>query len=127
LSTLSEIPADGAFAASNGELAWRREDIEHALSAITDSGHAILGGEVWLITGEHSWTGLIPQRRGGPPNVWSWNTSERSPDESWCDYCRRTAAESADNVRSMPVEQETPPELIGKLRFNLTYVAEPKT
>jgi hypothetical protein len=38
--------------------------------------------------------------------------------------CRRTAAESIDKLREMRVEQETPDELIEKLRFNLTHVAE---
>jgi hypothetical protein len=116
-----------AFVAGNGELAWQRHDIEQALQAISDSSRAVLGGEVWLITGEHSWNGLIPQRGGGPTNVWTWNTRERSASESWKDYCHRTAAESADTLRSMPVEQETPPELHERLRFNLSYVAESET
>jgi hypothetical protein len=66
MSPASDVPAAGAFVASNGELAWRRQDIEQALHVLRDSGQAILGGEVWLITGEKSWTGLIPQRGGGP-------------------------------------------------------------
>jgi hypothetical protein len=127
MSAASDIPAAGAFVASNGELAWRRQDIEQALHAIRDSGRAILGGEVWLITGKNSWTGLIPQRGGGPSNVWSWTTDGRSSGESWRDYCRRTATESIDKLRGMPIEKETPHELIDKLRFSLTHVAEPQT
>ena len=127
MSALSEIPVERAFVASNGELAWRREDINAALTAIRDSGHAILGGEVWLIIGEHSWDGLIPQRGGGPPGVWSWDTGSRLSGESWRDYCDRTAAESMQMVTSLSVESETPPELIDRLRFNVTYVAESKT
>ncbi len=127
MSAMPNIPAAGAFVASNGELAWRREDTKQALDALRDSGRAILGGEIWLITGDHSWTGLVPQRNGGPKNVWSWTTGARTSNESWSDYCHRTAAESADKIRSMPVEQETPPQLIEKLRFNLTYVAESET
>jgi hypothetical protein len=124
MSAMSHVPAAGAFVATNGELAWRREDTKQALDALCHSGRAILGGEVWLITGEHSWTGLVPQRGDGSTNVWSWTTACRFTGESWSDYCHRTAAESADKIRSMPVEQETPSELIEKLRFNLTSVAE---
>lgn len=56
---MAELPAEissKAFIASNGELAWRREEVESAISAIRDSGCAILGGEIWLITGPGSWT-----------------------------------------------------------------------
>jgi hypothetical protein len=127
MNASSQIPATGAFVATNGEFAWRRQDIEHALNAIRDSGYSTLGGEVWLITGEHTWDGLIPQRGGGPPAVWSWNTTPRSQGGSWRDYCHRTAAESIQTLRSMSVEEETPPELIAQLRFNVTYVAEPET
>jgi hypothetical protein len=62
MSAASGVPAAGAFVANNGELAWRRQDIERALHAVRDSGRAILGGEVWLIAGENSRTGLIAQR-----------------------------------------------------------------
>jgi hypothetical protein len=127
MSALSEMPAAGAFVAANGEFAWRRQDIEPALNAIRDSGYATLGGEVWLITGEHSWDGLIPSLGGGPPGVWHWETQPRSASESWQQYCIRTAAESVEAVRDIRVEQETPSELIDRLRFNVTYVAEPKT
>ena len=127
MSATSDIPVERAFVATNGEFAWRREDIDAAFTAICDSGNAILGGEVWLITGDHSWDGLIPQRGGGPPAVWSWDTRPRLSGESWRDYCHRTAAESKQTAGSMSVERETPPELIEKLRFNVTYVAEPTT
>jgi hypothetical protein len=121
----SDITA-AAFVASNGELAWRRADIERALGAIRDSGQAILGGEVWLITGPGSWYGLIPQRDSSVPVVWHWETAAQEASESWQDYCVRTAAESIARVGTMSVEQETPVELIERLRFNVTYVAEPR-
>ena len=127
MRALPELPAGGAFVAANGEFAWRRQDIEHALNAIRDSGRATLGGEVWLITGEHTWDGLIPSLGGGPPGIWHWETEPRSASESWQQYCERTAADSVEAVRGMRVEQDTPPELIDRLRFNVTYVAQPKT
>jgi hypothetical protein len=124
---LAPDATSAAFVASNGELAWDREDVEPALAAIRDSGQAILGGEVWLIVGPGSWNGLIPRLDGSPPTVWHWETEPRSTSESWQHYCERTAEESMNAVRDMPVEQATPPELIDRLRFNVTYVAETKT
>ena len=113
-----------AFTASNGELAWRREQIEDTLNSLAADGRAILGGEVWLITGSDTWHGLIPQRDGSAPGVYSWDTVARSAAESWSAYCQRTASESIEAVRAIRVEQETFPELVDRLRFNVTYVAE---
>ena len=116
-----------AFTARNGELAWRRGDIEDALTSLTADARAILGGEVWLITGTDSWDGLIPQRDGSPPGVYSWETAARTATESWSAYCQRTASESIAAVRAIRVEQETLPELVDRVRFNVTSVAEPET
>ncbi len=101
-----------AFTATNGELAWRREDIEDALNSVAADGRAILGGEVWLITVSDTWHGLIPQRDGSVPGVYSWETAPRSAAESWPAYCQRTASESIEAVRAIQVEQETFPELV---------------
>ena len=90
-------------------------------------GRAILGGEVWLITGADSWDGLIPQRDGNAPGAYSWDTAPRAVGESWLTYCQRTASESVEAVRAIQVEQETLPELVDRLRFNVTYVAEQQT
>jgi hypothetical protein len=120
---MATLPADivsKAFVASNGELAWRREDIKNVVTAIRDSGRAILGGEVWLITGEQSWNGLIPRRDGGSPAVWHWETGTHSSNESWRKYCERTCSESLKALQVMNVDNETPTELIAKLRFNFT-------
>jgi hypothetical protein len=116
-----------AFTARNGELAWRRADIEDVLTSLAADARAILGGEVWLITGSDSWDGLIPQRDGSAPGVYSWDTLPRAAAESWPTYCQRTASESVEAVRAIQVEQETLPELVDRLRFNVTYVAEQET
>ena len=116
-----------AFRARNGELAWRRADIEGALTSLAADARAILGGEVWLITGGDSWDGLIPQRDGSAPGIYSWDTAPRAAAESWPVYCHRTASESVEAVRAIQVEQETLPELVDRLRFNVTYVAEQET
>jgi hypothetical protein len=127
MSAPSDIPTGRAFVAANGELAWHRRDIGPAVSRIRDAGQAILGGEVWLIIGQDTWDGLIPQRAGGPPVIYSWETPPRSLSESWRDYCHRTAAESIHVIGLMTVESDISPDLADKLRFNITYIAEPTT
>lgn len=115
-----------AFKAVNGELAWSRADIESALLAIRDAGLATLGGEVWRIVGPDTWDGLIPDRVGGPPGVWHWETEPRQDHEDWQTHCTRTAALSITAVHdiSQRLQEEVPPDILDSLRFNVTYVDE---
>jgi hypothetical protein len=123
MANLPESITALAYRATNGELAWRRADVPAALAAITASGQAILGGEVWLAEGEGQWCGLMPAARGGLPAVWHWETTARASGESWPAYCRRTAEESAHIVALMAIE-EAAPSVRDCLFFNLTYLAE---
>ena len=129
MSALPHGVTSTAFVASNGELGWPREDIQSAIHAIRASGCAILGGEAWLITGPQTWDGLIPQRDGSPPGVYHWETQLRSDGESWGAYCARTARESIEAVLPLgaELEHDMPKELLDRLRFNVTYVAEEET
>ncbi len=111
-----------AFRSSSGELAWRREDLPVVLDAIVASRHAVLGGEVWVVRDDGAWEGLVPDRRGGPPGVWHWTTAPRAPNETWLEYCRRTAAESARTVAAMQVDDEAAEDVRNRLRFNLTCI-----
>jgi hypothetical protein len=112
-----------AFRARNGELAWRREDVDLAINAIQKSGRAILGWEVWLVENDQ-WTGLIPSFRDEPDGVWSFVTSPRRSDENWSAYCTRTAQETQSQIKTQPVEAESSPKVRDRLRFNFTFVDE---
>ena len=113
-----------AYRASTGELAWRRADIPAALSAIAASGQAVLGGEVWVAVGDGRWHGLVPDKHGGPPGVWHWDTAPRAAGESWPAYCARAAEESAQAVAGLRIEEESDPSVRDRLFFNLTYIPE---
>jgi hypothetical protein len=124
VKSLPEQLISKAFIATNGEPAWRRQDIDEAVAAICDAGKAILGGEVWLITGPGTWEGLIPQRENAKPAVWHWETAPRSKDETWQRYCDRTASQTLQTIRNINIEQQTPAQIADRLRFNLTFVEE---
>jgi hypothetical protein len=124
MTTLPERITSVAYRATNGELAWRRADLPAAISAIAASGQAILGGEVWVALGGGRWGGLVPDRHGGPPGVWHWDTAQRAAGENWSAYCRRVAEESARVVDEMRVEEESAPAVQHRLFFNLTFVQE---
>ena len=103
------------------EFAWRRRDLPEAMQAIVDSGRTILGGEVWLVEDTNqNWTDLIPDRSGGPPGVWHWETGPRQAMESWNQYCERTLHESLDAAAGLEVEESSGPEVIQYLWFNVT-------
>ena len=125
MAALPESVTSVAYRAGNGELAWQRDDVPAALAAIADSGHALLGGEVWVTLGHGSWTGLVPDRNGGPDGVWTWSTNERAETETWQDYCKRTAKDSERVVADLRVEEEADPLVLGRLYFNFTYFSEP--
>lgn len=125
-----------AFRATNGELAWHRDHIKAALTAIRDSQQAILGGELWMINvattivGKEvklvnrpgSWCGLIPPRIGNIDGVWSWDEKPQMASETWSDYCNRTLDESIKAIRSLEIEKEFRSDVIDSLRFNVTFI-----
>ena len=113
-----------AFQASNGELAWRRADIASAVIAMRDSQKAILAGEIWLVGVDGTWTGLIPDRSGGPSGIHGWVSEPRMESESWKEYCDRTLEVSLHALHEINVEQETLPELAGLIWFNVSYIGE---
>ena len=124
---MRELPAHAtaqAFKAANGEYAWKRADVATALGAISASGQAVLGGEVWVVTKGRR-LGLVPSSDGQePPRVWHWDTAEQERSEPWREYCARTAAESNAVVNAMRVEDYSRQDVRDHLFFNLTFVDE---
>jgi hypothetical protein len=119
----SEVLSKAYVSPGAGEFAWKRADLPEALRAIVDSGHAILGGEVWVVESpDCNWNGLVPSRDGSPPGVWGWDTLEQRPNETWRTYCERTLRESLEAVSSINVEDEAAQAVVPKLWFNVTSV-----
>lgn len=105
------------------ELAWRRIDLPEALEAICATQQAVLGGEVWLVRNPNeNWHGLVPDRKGGPDGVWSWDTVPRLANESWPAYCERTYRESLNVLSEMNVEESAREDVVSYIWFNITYV-----
>jgi hypothetical protein len=112
-----------AFRASNGELAWNREDVRFAISILAQQQQAILGGELWWVPeGARDWTGLIPQRHG-PDAVYPWS-SERMAGEDWPTFVKRSADESLQAIERWPGLDDLPINLQGRVLCNLTWVSE---
>lgn len=124
---MDAIPADlkmKAFWAPSGELGWSREDAHEVIRILADSGLAILGGELWFVPdGERRWTGLIPQREGERPVVYTWAT-DRETGEEWPAFVGRSAADSSAAVDRMPGPDDLPKDLGGRILYNLNWVSE---
>lgn len=128
MSTLPHFPQDLlslAYRSSNGELAWPRAALEEALQILAASGYAVLGVEVWLLRGNGSWTGIIPQAKGGPPGVYSWafQKSLRRGAETWSEFCHRAANHALIVIHTSNVLEDVTPDLRERIRYNLSYLS----
>jgi len=111
-----------AFRSGNGEFGWSRADALVAISVLAAAQCGILGGELWLVPeGATEWTGLIPQKFG-PDAVYHWET-ERIAGEPWSAYVERCARDSVAAVNGLPGD-EVPPQVSGRILYNLTWVTE---
>jgi hypothetical protein len=113
----------GAFRASNGEFGWTRAQIPVVVEALQADGLAILGGELWWVRdGFADWVGVIPQRHG-PPGVYHWETT-REPGEPWPHFGERGASDALAAVERWPTPTDLPPDLLGRILYNLTWVSD---
>lgn len=120
---LSAEVTKNAHHASNGELAWKKEDIPAALDELSKLHLAVLGGEIWGVHDGKIW-GMLPMKKGVPA-VYSWNTTDKNTDGSWDDYVKRSIEECRDAVRNgISMEDEVQDFLRGKLHFNLSICDE---
>ena len=107
-----------SFQASNGELAWSREDARLAVSILVQQQRAILGGELWWVPdGAREGTGLIPQRHG-PEAVYPWETT-RAAGEDWPTFVVRCAEDSLKAIERWPAVDDLPTNLERRILYNL--------
>jgi hypothetical protein len=143
-----ELPAEWvakAFRAYNGELAWVRSDVIEVSGILAAAGLAILGGEAWLVRYEgedwstvlpqtdaspragygSNWYGIFPAAPGQLPGVYAWDFRERwqPASETWEQFCGRAAAHTISVIMRLHPEEDVPPDLSPRVRYNLTYVS----
>jgi hypothetical protein len=112
-----------AFRATNGEFGWTREQIPPVVDILRSHGIGILGGELWWIReGASEWVGSIPQQHG-PPGVYCWETKRRS-GEPWAHFVDRGASDALAAIDRWPLSGDLPPDLTGKILYNLTWASE---
>lgn len=110
-----------AFRAKNGEFGWTRTQVSSVVDMLRSQAMGILGGELWWVA-DTGLYGAIPQRQG-PPGVYAWVT-ERLSDEPWQDFVERGASDALAAVERWPEPGDLPPDLPGRILYNLTWVSE---
>ncbi len=111
-----------AFRTVNGEFGWTRAQIPMVVDLLRSHGMGILGGELWWVGDAATDWDLVPQR-DGPPGVYVWETNRRS-GELWADFVERGANDAIAAVERFPAPGDLPPNLPGRVLYNLTWVSE---
>lgn len=114
-----------AYRSSNGELAWPRAALDEALQTLVASGYAVLGVEIWLLRGNGSWTGIIPQANGSIPGVYTWAYQEslRRGAETWAEFCKHAANHTLKVLKNSHVMEDVVPDLRDRIRYALIYLS----
>jgi hypothetical protein len=120
---IEDLEKSAAFLSPNGEYGWTRGQALKMIVILETQSQAILGGELWLVLkGSNNWRGRIPQREGLDA-IYTWET-ERNPNEDWAAFVNRCAVESKAAVERLPEAETLPPNLSGRILYNLTWVSE---
>ena len=109
-----------AFKAGD-EFGWTRAQIPEVVDILSSHAMGILGGELWWIS-EAGWFQSVPQRQGGP-GIYTWVT-ERRDAEAWQDFVERGASDALAATEQWPKPEDLPPNLTGRILYNLTWVSE---
>lgn len=130
---LSEQTIAKAIKSESGELAWKREYVFDVIDEILILGFSILGGEVWAIINDNKIepplvrindtqiaVGII-KGKDGIDYVYSWSL-QRSKNEDWEDYIKRTAQESKDLIIMFNAEEEVHEMYNTNIYYNLVFV-----
>ena len=104
------------------EYSWLKKDVAEALTALSENGYAILGGEAWIVKYRKIY-GLLPCKDGSS-GCFHWDTQEKQLNESWSEFCGHTAAESLESIRGFDAESYVLTELIDYIYYNLCFVTE---
>jgi hypothetical protein len=76
----------------------------------------------WVRDGSTNREGCIPQRHD-PPGVYTWET-KRQPAEGWQQFVERSASGARAAAKRWPGPEDLPPDLPGRILYNLTWVSE---
>jgi hypothetical protein len=114
------------------ELAWKRADVFGAINELAANNYAILGGDVWAVTGVEKnineltqidrnkvSVGLI-KGKNGQDFIFNWHTN-REINESWDNYVLRCKSDTINAINNMETESTVADEFKDSIYYNLVY------
>jgi hypothetical protein len=114
-----ELIASAYRRTDTGEYAWERSEALRAAQLLASRGHAIVGGEAWMILGGQVY--LLRDDREDGYYLWE---CVRQPRESWVAFVARSLqqAEAAISDDGPLQRAEVPPR--AEVYYNLTWAPE---
>ena len=132
----SKQTTSNSIKASNGELAWRKENVINAIDELVKHGYAILGGDVWAVKSKLNESELkltkladgqiaigILKTNNGEDVIYNWYSTKKD-SETWKDYIERSKQETLNFVKKCNAEEETSTVYNHKIYYNLVYSSE---
>ncbi len=111
-----------AFGSGDGAYAWKKEALPDVIDALTATGRAVVGGEVWGLQGFEI-LGAVPTHRG-PTRIFAWSAPGKSPDTDWPTFVHQCVRYAHEAIRSLRAESEVAPEFSDKLVYHLQFFSE---
>jgi hypothetical protein len=105
----------------NGELVWKRKDLEKVLEDLSTFDIAIISGEALLM--ERSKAEALIQLKSGKIDIFNWKFVPE-PDEEWLSFVLRTSKSSLEIINRWNLEKEVSPHLASDLYYHLDFVSE---
>ena len=110
-----------ALRTPGGEYAWTRGDALRAVRVLSGSACAVLGGEVWIVSGDKV-SGLVPAA-SGTPSVFRWE-ADRQLEEPWPDFVQRSCALALEAIADLPRHGEVSVPSGAVVYYNVTWTEE---
>jgi hypothetical protein len=132
---LSEAIMAKAIRSTSDELAWKKEDVFHAIGELIDNKSAILGGEVWFVERNHQdIQGLAHLDNGdlaigfandkdGNELFGAWS-SDKELNESWEAFVLRSKTEAVQAINKMDIEEIVEERYRNSVYYNLIFADE---
>ena len=110
-----------ALRTPGGEYAWTRADALRAVRVLSGSACAVLGGEVWMVSGDKV-SGLVPAA-SGTPSAFRWE-ADRQLEEPWPNFVQRSCGLALEAIADLPRDGEVSVPSGAEVYYNVTWTEE---
>jgi len=102
-----------------------RSDISEAIGALAAENFAVYGFEAWLVNGNGTWTGLLPEEGTSIPAVVAGNVVDWGDGEAVEVYAHRVTEYVNSELDRIAIDKTLVPGALSRLRYHLTIGSRP--